>query len=511
LNPYQSYRVLIRGDRSFDLDTTPVIAIAGPTVLAMYNATTLRASGTLITGNVTYSRGGVSNPVFSNSIGLNNASNSYTYVANPYACPIDFKNIYDSNRLTNMKPSYYYLDPTIGSTGAWVVYNAASDASSKWGINDVSGRYIQVGQGFLVRDTTLGTPSLTITEADKVTGLANKTAIFGNTAPNSKLGISLMKQSGTGYFKMDGAIAVFGSQFSNGMGVEDAAKMSNATDNLAFIEGSHSLSIDGRIPATTSDVLGISLGQLNSTGYQLVIDASAYTANGVAPYLQDAFTNKAAILLNGIDTISFTADAKVAATYQNRFSIIFKPTILSVNSIVAIASANGNVTTITWNTVGEKSVATFEIEKSTDGTCFNTIGQQTAKNTATASYTSTENNVTKTTYYRIKAVSTDGAIGYSNIAKVTYNLQLTTYNLFPNPLTGKNLNVQLGNVVAGKYVVSITNALGQKVAESTINHAGGSGTHAISINSTIAAGVYNVSVSSVDSRQSVYQTNLSVQ
>ena len=116
-----------------------------------------------------------------------------------------------------------------------------------------------------------------------------------------------------------------------------------------------------------------------------------------------------------------------------------------------------------------------------------------------------------TTFYRIKAISTDGTIAYSNIAKVTYNQQLTTYNLFPNPLTGKTLNVQLGNVVAGKYVVSITNALGQKVAEQTITHAGGNGTHTVNIEGSLAKGAYNVVIRNINSKEQVYQSTLSVQ
>ncbi len=508
LNPYQSYRVLVRGDRSFDLDTSGVVMVTGPTQLAMNRATTLRATGSLITGTVTYTTSGVSNGVYTNNIGLNAASNGYTYVANPYAAPIDFHNIYTSGRLTNIDPRYYYLDPTMGSTGSYVSYNAVSNTSSN---NATYGQFIQAGQGFLIGNTS-SSPQLQITEADKSILSTSRTSVFGATTPNSKMAFTLLKQGAGATAKMDGAVAVFGTQFSNAMGIEDNVKMSNAADNLSILEGTKSLSIDGRLPATANDVLGINIGSLSGSNYQLEIDATAYTSNGLTAYLHDAYKNTTTALAAGINTISFTADAKVAATYQNRFSIIFKPSTLSLNSIVATATANGSVATITWNTVGEKGVAKFEVEKSTDGAGFTQIAEQSAKNTATAVYSETDKVVVSTaTYYRIKAISTDGTITYSNIAKVTYNLQLTTYNLFPNPLTGKTLNVQLGNVVAGKYVVSITNALGQKVAEQAINHAGGNGSHKINMPSAIAAGVYNVSISSVESKQSVYRSQFSVQ
>ena len=513
LNPFQSYRVLVRGDRSFDLDTTPINAINGPLVLGMYNSTSLRASGSLITGNVVYSRTGVTNAVTgatynTSAYGLNPAANSYTYIANPYACPIDFKSIYTNNRLVNVQPYYYYLDPTIGSTGAWVVYNAFSNVSTKWGSN---GEFIQAGQGFLIKDTSLGAPTLTITEADKSILASSKTGVFGTTSINSGLSINLLKQSGASYLKMDAAIAVFGNKFSNGIGIEDAGKMSNASDNLSIVESGKNLSIDGRLPATSNDVLGIGLAQLSGANYQLVINSSDFVRNGVAPYINDAYTNKTTALSSGIDTIAFTAVPKVAATYQNRFSIVFKPTTLYVNSIVANAISNGNTATITWNTVGENGVGKFEVEKSTDGTNFAKIGEESAKNTTTASYSATDNSaIASTNYYRIKAISTDGTIAYSNIAKVTYNLQLTTYNLFPNPLTGKALNVQLGNAVTGKYIVSITNALGQKVAEHVISHTGGTATHSINIGHVIAAGLYNVSILSKESKQIIHSSAITI-
>jgi len=352
---------------------------------------------------------------------------------------------------------------------------------------------------------------LTITEADKSILSSSKTSVFGTTNSNSGLTINLMKQSGSNYLKMDAAVAVFGSQFNNGIGVEDAGKMSNASDNLAIVETNKSLSIDGRLPATSSDVLPISLSQLSGTNYQLVINSSDYVRNGVAPFIKDAYTNKTTALSSGVDTIAFTADSKVVASYQNRFSVVFKPTTLSVNSIVATATASGNTATIIWNTVGEKGIAKFEVEKSTDGSSFTKIGEASAKNTANATYSATDNAATAATnYYRIKAISTDGTVTYSNIAKVTYNLQPTTYNLYPNPLTGKTLNVQLGNVVAGKYVVSITNTLGQKVTEQVINHAGGNGTHAIGLGKAIAAGIYNVSILSQESKQTIHSSTLTV-
>ena len=332
--------------------------------------------------------------------------------------------------------------------------------------------------------------------------------VFGTRTPLSKIYISLLRNDAGTLSVTDGAAAAFSPTFSNTFGMQDAKKLSGSSDNLFITDKGRNLSIDGRLPATTSDVLPISLSSLSGTDYQLVIDASVYSGNGVAPYLVDAYS-KTTTAITGIDTIAFTSNKSVAATYQNRFSLVFKPTTLAVNSLVANATLNGTVATIKWNTVGEKGVANYTIEKSTDGVSFTSIGHQSAKNTATASYTATDNNATATTYYRIKAVSTDGTITYSNVVKLTTdNSPLTT--IYPNPLTGKTLNVQLGNVVAGKYVVSIYNSLGQKVTEQAINHAGGNSTHTVNIEGSIAKGVYNVVIREVNSKEQVFQSTLSI-
>jgi hypothetical protein len=77
-------------------------------------------------------------------------------------------------------------------------------------------------------------------------------------------------------------------------------------------------------------------------------------------------------------------------------------------------------------------------------------------------------------------------------------------------MKGKVLNLSMDNVAAGKYVVSIYNILGEKVNEQTISHGGGGASHAITINNTLAAGVYSVIIREEGSGQVVNKTSLVV-
>jgi len=325
---------------------------------------------------------------------------------------------------------------------------------------------------------------------------------------NGKININLMKLSGSVYSKMDSTSLSFGTLFSNAVGIEDATKKNNATDNLSISEGSYSLSIDRRKPATASDILGIKLGQLSGTDYKFVVDATIFRANDVVPYLMDNYSKTTTAII-GIDTIAFTADAKVSATFQNRFSFVFKPVILSVNSIVVTATLIGTVATIKWNTVGENGIVNYIIEKSIDGISYTSIGQQSAENPASASYTFTDNVMGITTFYRIKTLNSDGTVAYSNTVKLTTHHSPFTI-IYPNPLIGKKLNVSFTDIAAGKYSVNFNNVLGQRIQEVAISHTGGNGIHTIIVNGLIHSGIYSVIIRDSGGHV-VYQTNLSVQ
>ena len=519
LDPFTGYRVLVRGDRNFNLAKTPIVNYYN-IGLRSVDATILHAIGKLVTGDVTYktiANGGVTNAATggNSAAGLNNASTGFSFVANPYVSPVKWSLVY--NLSSSINGSYWYLNPTSSSAGKYIAYNAltGSAVSGYTSTSSVTGTdYLQPGQAFFVQNNN-SSPQVVFTEATKAASSSNLIGIFGVTKPLSKLYVSLLKEDIVGVFaRKDGAAIAFSSDFGNTTyGPQDALKFGNANDNLYISDKGKSLSIDGRLPATANDVLPIGLSKLNSTIYKLVIDASVYDATGYLPVLKDNYNGTVSNLSIGVDTIDFIVDSSVTASYANRFTLGFKPSTLAVNSLVASATLNNKIATISWNTIGEKGVSRFEVEKSTDAKTFTKIAQTTAKNTATASYATTDNNVSATSYYRIKAISEVGTVSYSNVVKLaTFDSPLSTYSLYPNPLKeSKVVNVSLGNVAAGNYTVTITNVLGQKIQEVSISHAGGNGSHAITVNSTLAAGTYTVSIREAVSRQLVYQTNLSVQ
>jgi hypothetical protein len=213
-----------------------------------------------------------------------------------------------------------------------------------------------------------------------------------------------------------------------------------------------------------------------------------------------------------MSTISFTVDTDNKASYQGRFSIVFQGSTLPVRSIVASATLTDMVATISWSTIGENNVTDYQVEKSTNGTVFNTINTVAPQNAATASYTFTDKDVaTGNNYYRIKVVSANGSFSYSNVVLVTKGSITASYNLYPNPVIGNKFNVQFNNVAQGRYIISMVNNIGQKVFEQAIDHTGGSINHIVQLNNILASGVYSVVIYSELKNNFEYKVKISVE
>lgn len=80
---------------------------------------------------------------------------------------------------------------------------------------------------------------------------------------------------------------------------------------------------------------------------------------------------------------------------------------------------------LTWSTSGEKDLAFYEIEKSSDGINFFSMAKLMAKNTPTAGYNFTDPvSLNGTAYFRLKMIQLDGKFKYSQI------IQLNSKSLF---------------------------------------------------------------------------------
>ena len=499
LNPYQGYRVLVRGNRTGNLQTQ---------LPFMWSNATVRAKGNLITGSVSFSTTGVSGN-YPSSYKLTDGANNCSFIANPYTSIVDWEAVAAQSQ--NINQSYWYCDPTNTSDGTssgytvFVGYNALTHTSSNpLGTSRVN-KFLQPGEAFFVENSSSNAPVVVFNELNKVPNQA-RMGIFGTSPVVNRIAVGLSKAGKN----VDGAVSVFGTNFSKEIGAEDAIKFSNAVENIAFTLGGKDLCINGFTLPTAKDVLPIHLYNLTpNTSYSLRLDVSQFTGNGMAAYLKDNTTGTQTKLVGDSTVISFTTNAINAASFANRYGVVFQAATLPISNITAVAtSLKGNQVLVKWSVLGEANVATYTVEHSVDGVNFNSLISLGSTTTNNYSFVD-ENAADGTNYYRIKATGLNGGQQYSNLIKLTTNHSvLRTIKVFPNPLVGSNLNLTLGNLDAGKYTVNIFNKLGQQVFEGVLLHIGSANPEQVNLGKRLAAGTYTLQVTSVNVGS--YRTELEV-
>jgi hypothetical protein len=291
------YRIMVRGDRTTDLTTNTPIA----------TATVLRATGDLKTGNYTPT--------------LNQLADGYSFVGNPYQAPIDIKAVLTAS--TNMNTDVlYYWDPTLNARGAYVtrtlgIVNQNSVTSS-------FNQYLQPGQAvFVKKDNTANMPTMTITENHK--SIVNAAPGVFRNASSNEIGVlraNLKASVNNQWTTVEGALAIFHSDYSWGATQEDATKLSNLDEEVSFIQKNTSLAIAMQNNPASTDELPIKLNNTRYANYQWQFELTNY--EGLIPYLFDNSNNS----YTKIDNNTIVPFA-VNGQEQTRFKIVFQNTSLS--------------------------------------------------------------------------------------------------------------------------------------------------------------------------------------
>jgi hypothetical protein len=149
LNALKGYRTFIMGDRNADL-TIANNTGTGTDNISLNNVTTLKATGTLITGPVTYTKTGTTaNGATDASVTLGANEGDYSFIANPYWSPVNFNALSS----TDLNPTYWIWDPSIGHRGAYTSYTTGVGSSGGGAIT----KDIQPGQSIFVQSASAST------------------------------------------------------------------------------------------------------------------------------------------------------------------------------------------------------------------------------------------------------------------------------------------------------------------------------------------------------------------
>ncbi len=501
LDPYRGYRILIRGDRNVALFQTP-------TPTTMNTATVLRATGQMIYGDITYSTSGVTNGVYNSSYALNSSSaTGFSLIGNPYLCPISWGGILGNVSTTNILPTYWYFDPQQGVNGIYATWlNTGGETGTSNGVGNTN-NFIQPGQAIFVRNNSSTSPTVRISETNKSTGsaLINVFSTPPNNAPLNKLGLVLQKYvaSRNGLVVLDGVTLVFGENKSNNvLPTEDAGKISNGSENMALVNTSAGtpvlLSIESRKTFTKNDTIPIRLWQVVSNdAYTLNLMPKQFATNGKMVFLNDRFLNKQTFIRTDLDTLklNFTSNRNDSASYYNRFSIIAKtpfPITNNKETVQLTGTLIGKPIALNWKAFNSEKNLFYDLEKSSNGIEFTTVSRTYADGTSTQYNQIDSTPVNGKNYYRIRTYTQEAAFFMSNTVVLENDNNIDFLSVYPNPVTGNTVNIQMNKLAAGKYQVSIVNNNGKTVFTKQISHNGQSTTAPIVFNQNFANGLYSL-------------------
>ena len=308
---------------------------------------------------------------------------------------------------------------------------------------------------------------------------------------------------------MDGTLTQYDSIYSNELDGKDARKMSNFSENWGMLRGTTTLVVERRHTMTDKDSIFFKMWNMRIITYQVELIAAKLDYNGRTAFLMDNYLNtQVPIALNDTTRIPFsvTADAKSKAT--DRFTLIFSfPEVIKTPPLEIVKTevfAQYKSSTLVWNTEGYSEKSIFEIQKSNNGVDFQQAGEIVA-DSGLHHYEWKDNQVIqgKTNYYRIKVRSLKDSSVSGSIVSTFIEKLIDGITIFPNPVTGNHININIVDEPKGRYTLSLNNSFGLKLLTKSFQYNGGKQTEQLPINKSMMKGVYRLQISGPDGYQKV--------
>jgi len=356
-------------------------------------------------------------------------NDGWNLVGNPYPSPINWANV----TRTNLSQFYYIYNP---QTGSYVAKNGNQEIAS--------------GQAFFVQ-AIAANPTLTFTESCKSVGNPNK--YFKAAKLTQSLYVKMVRDS----VNMDEAWINLKSGNSNTfVNNEDAPKFYNSLINLSVLTSDNKeVQINNAQPINSNDTFVLNTQASANGTYELYLDPSNITAT-VGVFLIDRKLNTITNLRQQ-NTVSFTIANNDTTTFKRRFAVVFTANgTLPVTYKSFSATAKNNNVQLTWETASEKNSSHFEIERSIDGSNFETIGNiKAAGNSNTVkSYVALDKEILaqhNTVYYRLKQVDFDQKFEYSKVVTVSVENNSNEPVLYPVPAQNY-ISLKANNMISAKVM-----------------------------------------------------------
>jgi hypothetical protein len=480
--------VYARGDRRTDY-----------TNASNASATTFTSVGTLKTGDQTVTV-------------VPATTSLYTLVGNPYMAQLNLETVYSQNN-TTIEPLFYIWDANLSSTvGGVPLYQGGfrtySNSGSGW-VSNVSGisnpGLIESGQAFfVVPKTGMTSPAtLTIRESQKVvnTAMTSPFAVEQSSVGRLQVMLELEKPKGD-RMPLNGVLAAFAQ--THQVGVGDAADV----DMINTMTGSPIwFRYPGRILASEGQpwpdlqqpirTLRLGLTGLQTGQYVLRFQPSASLSKpGQTFWLKDRVRNTETAIDTKAQT-EYRFNGTGLSADSGRFDIIVKyipPAPADFLHADAVRVTNG--VEVAWATPGDEGTE-YTVEHSRDAENFTAVRKVLARGDSLNKYVWVdERPLEGVQFYRIRSANGAGFVKNTRIMRVNASPDARAWSVYPNPVSGAEIALQLEKVPAGTYDISMVDAVGRQITSKRLRHVGGSATHTIELNGKLQKGTYFIKVQS---------------
>ncbi|GGE45151.1 T9SS type A sorting domain-containing protein [Psychroflexus planctonicus] len=297
------YRLLVRGDRSIDLNSNESAS-----------ATTLVTTGSLLTGNQNLS--------FPSAVA---GSTTFAFIANPYQSRIDISEVLSANA-SAYNNQLWVWDPMINTRGAFVTIDELSSGNGDTTPSSDATKFIEPGQAFFIQ--LIGTNSnISFTESVK-----DITTSLNKPAPLSNNQMSLLFELQNEESQIIDAIRLrFAADGITEVDALDIAKMGNIDENLASVNQNSLFSIQRRNFPENEEVIPLFNNNWRNQDYSFVANLSNFGTTEV--YLVDAYLGTETLLADG-ETYHFSVDTNVTESLDSqRFSLKFDAETMSMEDV----------------------------------------------------------------------------------------------------------------------------------------------------------------------------------
>ena len=456
---------------------------------AAVTATTLRMKGVLKTGSQTTTI----------------QAQHFTLAGNPFASAIDFGQL----TKTNVANTMYLWDPRLAGNygvGGYVTvsWNSVTGTYDKTGSVSALSQKVAAGDAFFVRTADGTNPgTLTIKEADKV--VADIAARPYRT--DQKISVELYLQKPDTAYLLDAVLNTFDNSNQNEIDTDDAIKMANSGEGIALQRAGILLSIERRKEIEAADTMFLNLSRLKTQRYKLRITTENLSSS-IAGFVLDKYLgtiNTAVLDLMQPTDVYFSVTADPGSYAADRFSIVFeqvRPLPVTFTSVKA--SLQQKNIDVLWNVENESGMKYYEVE-TMGREAFTAVAAIDAGTGNAGHYHWLDVNATPGNhFYRIKSIAGDLSFSYSPIVKVTVPAanDISSLAVFPNPVKGNMISLQIRGVSKGVYHIQVVNVQGQVVKTFLLQHQQETAVYTLPLGASIPKGNYQLTMHGADNNYS---------